>query len=248
MKKTMLITGGSTGIGAATARLAAQEGYAVAINYRKSKDAAQKVVAEIQEKGGQAIAIQADLGVPEQIQALFRTLDNEIGTLDVLVNNAALLEPQARFNELNYERLQRIFAVNVLGVFACSQEACRRMSTASGGKGGVIVNISSIAAKLGAPFEYIDYASTKGAMDTMTIGLAKEVATEGIRVNGIRPGIIHTDIHAKGGEPDRINRVKASIPMKRGGTAKEVAAAILWLASEKSSYVTGSIIDVSGGR
>lgn len=248
MKKTILITGGSTGIGAATAHLAAQEGYTVAINYRKSEDAARKVVSEIQEQGGQAIAIQADMGDPKQIQALFQTVDQEMGALDILVNNAALLEPQARFNEISYERLQRIFAVNVLGVFACSQEACKRMSTTNGGNGGVIINISSIAAKLGAPFEYIDYASTKGAMDTMTIGLAKEVATEGIRVNGIRPGIIHTDIHAKGGEPDRIDRVKASIPMKRGGTALEVAEAILWLASEKSSYVTGSIMDVSGGR
>lgn len=248
MKKTILITGGSTGIGAATAHLAAQEGYTVAINYRKSEDAARKVVSEIQEQGGQAIAIQADMGDPKQIQALFQTVDQEMGTLDILVNNAALLEPQARFNEISYERLQGIFAVNVLGVFACSQEACKRMSTTNGGNGGVIINISSIAAKLGAPFEYIDYASTKGAIDTMTIGLAKEVATEGIRVNGIRPGIIHTDIHAKGGEPGRIDRVKASIPMKRGGTTLEVAEAILWLASEKSSYVTGSIMDVSGGR
>lgn len=248
MKKNMLITGGSTGIGAATALLAAREGYAVAINYRTSEAAAQKVVASIKEQGGEAIAVQADVGVPEQIQELFRTVDQELGTLDVLVNNAALLEPQARFNELDYERLQKIFEVNVLGVFVCSQEACKRMSTVGGGKGGSIVNISSIAAKLGAPFEYIDYAATKGAMDTMTIGLAKEVATEGIRVNGIRPGIIHTAIHAKGGEPDRINRVKDSVPMKRGGTAEEVAEAILWLASEKASYLTGSIIDVSGGR
>lgn len=248
MKKSMLITGGSTGIGAATAHLAAQEGYAVAINYRKSEEAANKVVAAIRKQGGQAIAIQADIGAPTEIEALFQTVDKELGGLDVLVNNAALLEPQARFNEISYERLQKIFAVNVLGVFACSQAACRRMSTASGGQGGVIINISSMAAKLGAPFEYIDYASTKGAMDTMTIGLAKEVAREGIRVNAIRPGIIHTDIHAKGGEPDRIDRVKDRVPMRRGGTAEEVAEAILWLASEKSSYVTGSIIDVSGGR
>ncbi|MBX2872994.1 MAG: SDR family oxidoreductase [Saprospiraceae bacterium] len=248
MKKSILITGGSTGIGAATALLAAQAGYAVAINYRKSKEAAQKVVDAIREQGGVAIAVQADVGVPEQIQHLFQRVDQELGALNVLVNNAALLEPQARFKDLDYDRLQKIFAVNVLGVFVCSQEACKRMSTASGGKGGCIVNISSIAAKLGAPFEYIDYAATKGAMDTMTIGLAKEVATEGIRVNGIRPGIIHTDIHAKGGEPDRINRVKDSVPMKRGGTAKEVAEAILWLASDKASYMTGSIIDVSGGR
>ncbi|NRB49656.1 MAG: SDR family oxidoreductase [Saprospiraceae bacterium] len=248
MKRIMLITGGSTGIGAATALLAAQLGYAVAINYRKNKEAAQQVVATIREGGGKAIAVQADLAMPDQIQALFQTVDKEMGTLDVLVNNAALLEPQARFNALDYERLQRIFAVNVLGVFVCSQEACARMSTSKGGRGGSIINISSMAAKLGAPFEYIDYASTKGAMDTMTIGLAKEVATEGIRVNGIRPGIIQTDIHAKGGEPDRINRVKASVPMQRGGTADEVAEAILWLASDKASYVTGSIMDVSGGR
>lgn len=248
MKKSILITGGSTGIGAATAQLAAQAGYAVAINYRKSKTAAEDVVSRIQKQGGEAFAIQADVASPEQVKEMFQLVDQQFGALDVLVNNAALLEPQATFDTLSYERLQRIFAVNVLGAFVCAQEACTRMSTDKGGKGGTILNISSIAATLGAPFEYIDYAATKGALDTMTLGLAKEVATAGIRVNGIRPGIIHTDIHAKGGEPNRIERIKDSVPMKRGGTAEEVAEAILWLASDKASYVTGAILDVSGGR
>lgn len=246
--KTMLITGASRGIGAATALLAAENGFAVAVNYHKNKAAAESVVEEIVSKGGKAVAIRADISKEEEIVDLFAETTRMLGNLDALVNNAGILERQMRLEEMDTARLQRIFAANITGQFICAREAVKRMSLKYGGQGGTIVNVSSIAAKTGAPGEYVDYAASKGAIDAMTIGLSKEVAAEGIRVNGVRPAFIYTDIHADGGEPGRIERIKDSIPMKRGGLAKEVAEAILWLASEKSSYSTGTFIDVTGGR
>lgn len=245
---TILITGASRGIGAATARLAATHGYAVCINYRKNKAAANLLVQEIESNGGKAIAIQADVAVEAEVVKLFQEVDRALWPLNALVNNAGIVEPQMRLDQMNSERLQRIFATNVTGSFLCAREAVRRMSTRHGGHGGVIVNVSSMAAQLGAPGEYIDYAATKAAVDALTIGLSKEVATEGIRVNGVRPGIIDTEIHARGGEPNRIERLKDSIPMKRGGLPQEVANAILWLVSAEASYSTGAFINVSGGR
>jgi len=246
--KTMLITGASRGIGAATALLAAQNGYAVAINYQKNKKAADEVVDQILSKGGKAIAIQADVSKENEIVRLFSVVDNHFGNLHCLVNNAGILEHQMKLVDLPYDRLQRMFNANILGPFLCCREAIKCMSTKFGGEGGTIVNVSSIASRTGAPFEYIDYATTKGALDTLTIGLSKELAEEKIRVNAVRPAFIYTDIHAEGGEPDRINRIKENIPLKRGGLAEEVAEAILWLASEKSSYSTGIFIDVTGGK
>lgn len=245
--KTMLITGASRGIGAATAILAAQQGYAVAVNYRHSKSAAYEVVSRIAAKGGKAAAIQADVSREEDIIRLFSEVDRQFGRLHCLVNNAGLLEPQVKFAGMDYSRWQRLFTANVLGPFRCCQEAIRRMSVNSGGEGGTIVNVSSIASRTGSPFEYIDYAATKGALDSLTIGLSKELAEEGIRVNAVRPAFIHTDIHADGGEPNRIDRLKDKIPLRRGGSADEVAEAILWLASERSSYSTGIFLDVAGG-
>ena len=244
----VLITGGSRGIGAATARLAAQQGYAVCVNYRTAREAAESVVGEITAAGGRAIAAQADVAVEDDVVRLFETCDRELGRLSALVNNAAILETQTRSANIDRARLERVFATNVFGAFACAREAVRRMSTTHGGTGGAIVNVSSVAARIGSPGEYVDYAASKGALDTMTVGLALEVAQEGIRVNGVRPGFIYTDMHASGGEPGRVDRVKAAIPMRRGGHADEVARAILWLLSDDASFTTGSFVDVAGGR
>ncbi len=248
MSRVMLITGASRGIGAATARLAAAEGYALCLNFHHRADAAQQLLEELKSTGTQAIAVAADVADETQVARLFATIDEQFGRLDVLVNNAGMLERQMRLDEMDAARLMRVFAVNVTGSFLCAREAVKRMSTRYGGKGGSIVNVSSIAAKLGAPNEYIDYAAAKGAIDSMTLGLAKEVAAEGIRVNAVRPGVIRTEIHASGGEPGRVERVKASVPMGRGGEAEEAAEAILWLAGEKASYTSGALLDVSGGR
>jgi len=243
-----VITGASRGIGAATARLAAARGYAVGINYRTNGGAAEKVVGDIEAAGGRAVSIQADVSEEQDVLRLFETVDRSLGTVTALVNNAGILETQMRVADMTAERLNRVFRINVTGSFLCAREAIRRMSTRSGGPGGAIVNLSSGASRLGAPGEYIDYAASKGAIDTLTIGLSKEVAEEGIRVNAVRPGFIYTDIHASGGEPGRVDRVKAFVPMKRGGTPEEVAHAIIWLLSDEASYITGSIIDITGGR
>lgn len=248
MPKVMLITGASRGIGAATARLAAADGYALCLNYHQREDAAQQLLDELRSAGAQAIAVAADVADEAQVGKLFAAIDARFGRLDVLVNNAGMLERQMRLDEMDAARLMRVFAVNVTGSFLCAREAVKRMSTRFGGNGGAIVNVSSIAAKLGAPNEYIDYAAAKGAIDSMTLGLAKEVAREGIRVNAVRPGVINTEIHASGGEPGRVERVSSSVPMGRGGEAEEVARAILWLASDKASYASGALLDISGGR
>jgi NAD(P)-dependent dehydrogenase (short-subunit alcohol dehydrogenase family) len=247
-KKVLLVTGASRGIGAATARLAAERGFAVCVNYLHQAEAAEAVISEIQRDGGKAIAVQADVSSEPDIVRLFETVDRDLGPLTALVNNAGTLEQQMRLDAMDAGRLQRVFTTNSIGPLICAREAVRRLSYRYGGGGGGIVNVSSAAARLGGPGEYIDYAASKGAIDTFTIGLAKEVAEEGIRVNGVRPGIIYTDIHAKGGEPGRVDRVKTTIPMKRGGQPEEVAAAILWLLSSEASYVTGVILDVTGGR
>lgn len=243
----LVVTGGSRGIGAATARLAGQRGWAVCVNYRQNRDAAQDVVHDILEAGTRAVAVQADVSVEADVERLFEICDRELGRLRGLVNNAGILELQMRVESMTADRLSRVLAANVVGAFICAREAVRRMSTRRGGRGGGIVNVSSAAARLGSAGEYVDYAASKGAIDTMTIGLAREVADDGIRVNAVRPGFIYTDIHASGGEPDRVDRVKASVPLKRGGTAEEVAAAILWLLSDEASFTTGSFIDVAGG-
>ena len=246
--KIILVTGASRGIGAATAVLAGERGYAVCVNYRQDKAAADAVVKTITDAGGRAIAIAADVSEEADVVRLFETVDDELGAITALVNNAGILEKQARLVDMDADRWNRILKINVTGCFLCAREAVRRMSTRSGGKGGAIVNVSSGAARLGAPGEYIDYAASKGAVDTLTVGLAKEVAEEGIRVNAVRPGFIYTDIHASGGEPGRVERVKEFVPMKRGGQPQEVAAAILWLLSEESSYSTGTFIDITGGK
>jgi NAD(P)-dependent dehydrogenase (short-subunit alcohol dehydrogenase family) len=248
MNQVIVITGGSRGIGAATARLAGQRGYAVCVNYRQDRAAAEGVVQALEAGGTRAIAVAADVSVEGDVQRLFATVDDTLGPLTALVNNAGILETQMRVDAMEAARLQRIFATNVVGPFLCAREAVRRMSTRHGGKGGAIVNVSSAAARLGSPGEYVDYAASKGALDTLTIGLAQEVADEGIRVNAVRAGFIHTAMHASGGEPNRIERVKASVPMKRGGTPEEVAQAILWLLSDEASFTTGSFVDVAGGR
>ncbi|WP_394375756.1 SDR family oxidoreductase [Stutzerimonas frequens] len=248
MSRVMLITGASRGIGAATARLAAQQGYALCLNYHQRADAANAVLEQVLGLGVTAIAVKADVADEAQVLHIFDVIDREFGRLDVLVNNAGMLEQQMRLEEMDAARWRRVLGANVIGSFLCAREAIKRMSTRHGGKGGAIVNLSSVAARLGAPGEYIDYAAAKGAIDSMTLGLAKEVASEGIRVNAVRPGVIHTDIHAAGGEPDRVERVKASVPMGRGGQAEEIAEAILWLASEKASYTSGALLDVAGGR
>jgi NAD(P)-dependent dehydrogenase (short-subunit alcohol dehydrogenase family) len=244
----VIITGGSRGIGAATARLAAQRGYTVCVNYRRDRQAADTVVASIEAAGGRAVAVAADVSIEADVARLFRTSEEVLGPMVGLVNNAGVLETQLRVDEMDAARLQRVFATNVFGAFLCAREAVRRMSKTHGGRGGAIVNVSSGAARLGAPNEYVDYAASKGAIDTMTIGLAREVAEEGIRVNAVRPGFIYTEMHASGGEPNRVDRVKAFVPMKRGGTADEVANAIVFLLSDESSYSTGTFIDVTGGR
>lgn len=248
MNKVMVVTGGSRGIGAATCLLAAQRGYAVCVNYRSDRDAALAVVDSIEQAGGNAIAVAADVSREAEVIALFKAVDEEFGRLDVLVNNAGILEKQCRVEDLDPERIARVLATNVVGAFVCAREAVRRMSTRHGGQGGAIVNVSSVASRLGSPNEYVDYAASKGAVDTLTVGLANEVAGEGIRVNAVRPGFIYTDMHASGGEPGRVDRVKGNVPLKRGGTAEEVAAAILWLASNESAYTTGGFIDIAGGR
>lgn len=248
LSKVLLVTGGSRGIGAAVARLGAAQGYAVAISYLRNRAAAEGVVAEIVEGGGQALAVQADVAQEGDVQRLFREVDAAWGPLSALVNNAGVLETQMRVDEMDAARLQRVFATNVTGSFLCAREAVRRMSTRHGGRGGAIVNVSSRAARLGSPGEYVDYAASKAALETFTLGLAREVAAEGIRVNAVAPGIIDTEIHASGGDPGRVERVKEAIPMKRGGQAEEVARAILWLLSEEASYSTGAILDVAGGR
>ncbi|MFC7288368.1 SDR family oxidoreductase [Herminiimonas glaciei] len=247
-KKVMIVTGGSRGIGAEIATLAAADDYAVCISYVKNKTAADVVVAAIREAGGTAIAVAADMAVEADILRLFATVDKELGTVTALVNNAGILETQMRVDQMDVARMQRIFNTNIVGTFVCAREAVKRMSTKYGGTGGAIVNISSVAARAGGPGEYVDYAASKGAVDTMTIGLAKEVANEGIRVNAVRPGVIYTEIHASGGEPGRVDRVKASVPMQRGGEAREVAQAAIWLLSDQASYTTGSFLDVAGGR
>lgn len=248
MPKVMLITGASRGIGAATARLAARQGYALCLNYRQREDAALWLLDEVRALGAHAIAVKADVAEEDQVLELFAALNHEFGQLDVLVNNAGMLERQMRLEQMDAARWTRVLGANVIGSFLCAREAIKRMSTRHGGQGGAIVNLSSVAARLGAPGEYIDYAAAKGAIDSMTLGLAKEVAGEGIRVNAVRPGVVHTEIHASGGEPDRVERVKASVPMGRGGQAEEIAEAILWLASEQASYTSGALLDVSGGR
>lgn len=244
----ILVTGGSRGIGAATALLAAERGYAVGVNFRRDEEAAQAVVQKIIDQGGQAIALQADIAREADVVAMFRRLDDAWGPLYALVNNAGILETQSRVDTLEAARIARILATNVLGTLLCCREAVLRMSTRHGGSGGAIVNVSSVAAKTGSPGEYVDYAASKGAIDTLTVGLSHEVAQEGIRVNAVRPGFIYTDMHADGGEPARVDRVKAFVPMRRGGQPHEVAEAILWLLSDHASYTTGSFIDVAGGR
>jgi NAD(P)-dependent dehydrogenase (short-subunit alcohol dehydrogenase family) len=244
----VVITGASRGIGAATARLAAERGYDVCVNYRSSADAAANVVRDVEAIGRRAIAVRADVASEADIERLFAECDRALGTADALVNNAGILETQMRVDRIDAARLQRVFTANVTGAFLCAREAVRRMSTAHGGRGGAIVNVSSVAARTGAPGEYVDYAASKGALDTLTVGLAQEVAQEGIRVNGVRAGFIYTDIHASGGEPNRVDRVKAFVPLRRGGDPLEVARAILWLLSAEASYTTGSFIEVAGGR
>ena len=248
MDKVIVITGGSRGIGAATAQLAAQRGYSVCVNYIRNRAAADAVADTIKRAGGKAITVAADVASESDVVRLFSTTDKELGPITALVNNAGILEQQIKLENMSATRLERVFATNITGCFLCAREAVRRMSTKHGGAGGAIVNVSSFASRLGSPGEYVDYAASKGALDTMTIGLAKEVAEEGIRVNAVRPGFIYTDIHAKGGEPNRVDRVKVLVPMKRGGTADEVARAIMWLLSDESSYTTGAFIDVTGGR
>lgn len=245
---TMLVTGGSRGIGAATALLAAARGWRVALSYKENAQAADEVVGKIRAAGGTAITLQADVCIEADVLRLFKAVDEQLGSLTALVNNAGTLEQQMRLDQMDLDRWQRVFSANVFGSFLCAKQAVRRMSTRHGGKGGAIVNVSSAASRLGSPNEFIDYAAAKGAVDSMTLGLAKEVATEGIRVNAVRPGLIHTDIHTLAGEPGRVERAKAGVPMQRGGSAGEVAEAVLWLASEQASYVTGTLMDVTGGR
>ena len=244
----LLITGASRGIGAATARLAAAQGWDVAINYTRDAAAAQAVAADVHAHGRRALVLQADVAEHSQVLAMFATIDREWGALTGLVNNAGVVDVAARVDEMSVARLQRMFAVNVMGSIWCAQEALRRMSTRHGGAGGSIVNLSSAAARLGSPGQYVDYAAAKGAIDTFTLGLAREVATEGVRVNAVRPGIIETDIHASGGQPERAAQLAPSVPMQRAGSAEEVAQAIVWLLSPASSYTTGSVVDVTGGR
>jgi NAD(P)-dependent dehydrogenase (short-subunit alcohol dehydrogenase family) len=248
MSRIVLVTGASRGIGAATVRLAATQGYDVCVNYRRHGDAARAVAEEVRASGQRAAVVQADVASEADVIRLFETCDRELGRLTALVNNAGILETQMRVEAMDAGRLQRVFAANVTGPFMCAREAVKRMSTKHGGAGGAIVNVSSGASRLGSPGEYVDYAASKGAIDTFTIGLAQEVAQEGIRVNAVRPGFIYTDIHASGGEPNRVERVKAFVPMRRGGTADEVAHAILWLLSAQASFTTGSFIDVAGGK
>ena len=248
MQPIVLITGGSRGIGAATALLAARKGYAVAVNYTSNSLAADEVVRQIRDGGGSAITVQADVAVESQVLAMFDKIDAKLGPLSSLVNNAGVVDVACRVDTMTVERLQRMFTTNIIGSFVCAREAVKRMSTRHGGSGGSIVNVSSAASRVGSPGQYVDYAASKGAIDTLTAGLAKEVVLEGIRVNAIAPGIIATDIHASGGEPDRAQRLATQLPMQRPGTALEVAQAIVWLMGVDASYTTGALLDVSGGR
>ena len=248
MSKLVLITGGSRGIGAATALLAARQGYAVAVNYSANSLAADEVVRQIRQSGGQAMAVQADVALEAQVITMFEKIDAKFGPISALVNNAGVVDQTTRVDAITLERLQRLFAVNVFGSFLCAREAVRLMSTRYGGTGGAIVNVSSAAARLGSPGQYVDYAAAKGAIDTFTLGLAKEVASEGIRVNAVRPGLIDTDIHASGGLPQRAHDLAPEVPMQRPGTAEEVAEAIVWLLGDKASYATGALLDMTGGR
>lgn len=248
MNKVLLITGASRGIGAATARLAAESGYSVCINFHNSETEAQQLLESIQSAGYRAITVKADISDEFEVNQLFRAIDSKLGPLTALVNNAGILEQQSDFENISLARLQRVFRTNVEGSFLCARAAIQRMSTKHGGKGGSIVNLSSRAAVLGAAHEYIDYAASKAAIDAMTTGLANELGGQGIRVNAVRPGLIYTDMHASGGEGGRVDRLKTGVPMQRGGQAIEVAQAILWLLSDRASYTTGTFIDVSGGR
>jgi NAD(P)-dependent dehydrogenase (short-subunit alcohol dehydrogenase family) len=243
MSKVMVITGGGRGIGAATARLAAERGYKVCINYRRDAESAAALASDIG-----ALAVQGDVASEDDVVRLFKTVDQKLGRVSVLVNNAGIVDRGTRVEAMSAERIQRMLAVNVTGSFLCAREAVKRMSTRHGGKGGSIVNVSSIAAKLGGPGEYVDYAASKGAIDTFTLGLAKEVGPEGIRVNAVRPGIIRTEIHISSGDPGRVERIGAAAPLQRAGEAEEIARAILWLASDEGSYTSGALLDVSGGR
>jgi NAD(P)-dependent dehydrogenase (short-subunit alcohol dehydrogenase family) len=247
-QKVLLVTGGGRGIGAATARLAAQQGWMVAVNYTANSLAADEVVRQIRSGGGSAMAVKADVANEAQVLAMFERIDAKFGPITGLVNNAGVVDVSARLDEMDMARWRRMFDINVMGTLLCAREAVRRMSTRHGGSGGAIVNVSSAASRLGSPGQYVDYAAAKGAVDAFTIGLAKEVADEGIRVNAVRPGLIETDIHASGGLPNRVNDLKHMVPMQRGGTADEVAQAIVWLLSDAASYTTMSLLDVSGGR
>jgi NAD(P)-dependent dehydrogenase (short-subunit alcohol dehydrogenase family) len=248
MSGVLVVTGGSRGIGAATARLAAERGYAVAVGYLKDEEAANAVVDAIAAKGGKSVAIRADVSRESDVLRLFETVEREVGPVTTLVNSAGVVAPKSRLDQMTAARIERLFSINVIGTMLCSAEAVRRLSTAKGGRGGSIVNLSSAASRHGSPGEYVDYAASKAAIDTFTIGLAKEVSLEGIRVNAVRPGIIATEIHASSGDPDRAQRLAPDIPLRRPGTAEEVAQAILWLASDEASYCTGTILDVAGGR
>lgn len=248
MQEVLLVTGGSRGIGAATALLAARQGYAVAVNYTRNEAAAHAVVESIRGGGGSAFAVHADVADEGQVLAMFAAVEAKLGRLTALVNNAGVVDTTARVEDMSVARLRRMFDINVIGSFLCAREAIRRMSTKHGGGGGAIVNVSSAASRLGAPGQYVDYAAAKGAIDTFTIGLAKEVAAEGIRVNAVRPGLIETDIHASGGLPNRVQDLAYQVPMQRGGSAEEVAQAIIWLLSAAASYTTMALVDVSGGR
>ena len=248
MNKVIVITGGSRGIGAATAQLAAVHGYDVCINYHKNQAAADAVVSDISTNGGKAIAVAADVSLESDVRNLFNIVDEQLGPITALVNNAGILERQMRVEDIDAARLNRIFATNVVGSFLCAREAVKRMSIKHGGRGGAIVNVSSAASRLGSAGEYVDYAASKGAIDTLTIGLSREVAEEGIRVNAVRPAFIYTDMHADGGEPGRVDRIKESLPMKRGGYPTEVANAIIWLLSDEASYTTGTFMELAGGK
>jgi NAD(P)-dependent dehydrogenase (short-subunit alcohol dehydrogenase family) len=248
MSKIMIGTGGGRGIGAATARLGAERGYAVAINYQRNRETAEALVQKINDSGGKAIAVAGDVALEADVVRLFETVDRSLGRLNALVNNAGIVDRGTRVEHLGAERITRMFAVNVTGSFLCAREAVTRMSTRHGGGGGAIVNVSSIASRLGGAGEYVDYAASKGAIDTFTVGLAKEVGPEGIRVNAVRPGIIRTDIHLASGDPARVERIGPSAPLQRPGEAEEVARAIVWLLSDEASYMTGALVDVTGGR